>query len=31
MITQLSLRPGNAPVPDHHKHPAISSFEELQG
>jgi enolase-phosphatase E1 len=31
MITQLSLRPGNTPVPDHHEHPAISSFEELQG
>lgn len=29
MSTLLSLRPGNAPVPDHHDHTAIESFRDL--
>src|SRR5277367_6218926 len=29
MNTLLSLRPGNAPVPDHHGHTAIESFRDL--
>lgn len=30
MPTALALRPGNAPVPDDHGHPAIATFEEIE-
>src|SRR5262249_54889459 len=30
MQTALVMRPGNAPVAEHHEHPAITSFDQIK-